>query len=110
MSTQNQNQVQKLVQTQAIESIPVTNPLEVSSPISAIAPQLNSPTAHSQQNTIACTSSPATPVEGNNPMLAIANDPLTLIIALTALARAGTPLIRATKTLIRTLRDRSTRK
>ncbi len=71
--------------------------------------QINSPAAHNQQNTIACTS-PATPIEGNNPMPTIANDPLTLIIALTALVRAGTPLIRATKTLIRTLRDRSTRK
>ena len=110
MSTQNQNQVQKPVQTQAIESQPSTTPINIPATIPAIAPQLNSPTAHSQQNTIACTSSPATPVEGNNPMLAIANDPLTLIIALTALARAGTPLIRATKTLIRTLRDRSTRK
>lgn len=74
-----------------------------------IATQINSPAAHSQQNTIACTTQPIQP-EGINTMPAIVNDPLTLIIALTALARAGTPLIRATKTLIRTLRDRSTRK
>jgi len=40
MATQNQNQVQ----TQAIESISPTNPLEVSSPISAIV-NSSSPTA-----------------------------------------------------------------
>jgi len=70
-----------------------------------IATQTNPPAAHSQQNTIACTTQPIQP-EGINTMPMIANDPLTLIITLTALARAGTPLIRATKTLIRTLRDR----
>ena len=70
--------------------------------------QINPPAAHSQQNTIACTTQPIQP-EGINTMPAII-DPLTLIIALTALVRAGTPLIRASKTLIRTLRDRSTRK
>jgi len=73
-----------------------------------IATQTNPPAAHSQQNTIACTTQPIQP-EGINTMPVII-DPLTLIFALTALARAGTPLIRASKTLIRTLRDRSTRK
>lgn len=44
MATQNSNQVQKPVQTQAIESISATNPLEVSNTMSAIV-NSQSPTA-----------------------------------------------------------------
>lgn len=88
MATQNQvqNQIQKPVQTQAIESIPATNPLEVSNPISAIIPQLNSPTAHSQQNTI--TIPPSPPVNLPTLMPEIASNPnVQIILACAVLIR-----------------------